>query len=104
MKASIKFLIIPAAMSLLLASPLLHTTAYGASADPVDIDPDLAAKVAREKLKQRQAQQSGDAKKTKSECGKVDIGNTDNSKSADKVNSKEKTVIITGPVINAAKC
>lgn len=102
MKVRIRLLVMAAALAMVTV-PALQAPVYAANADPLDIDPDLAAKVAREKLKQRQGKDA--AGKKKGDCGKIDIGNTDNSKSASqRVAPKEKTVIITGPVINATKC
>ena len=88
-----------------LCSPFTHA----ANADPMDIDPNLQAKIAREKLKQTRG--SGGSKmengmsNQNSGCGQVDIGNSDpNPKGSRAMSQREKTVIVTGPVINATKC
>jgi hypothetical protein len=94
----------------ILCSPLTHA----ASADPMDIDPNLQAKIAREKLKQTRGaggsnmengmSNMGNSNKN-SGCGQVDIGNSDSSQKGSRAMSqREKTVIVTGPVINATKC
>jgi hypothetical protein len=78
-----------------------------ASSEPHDIDPEYASKVARERLKQRQqmSMRGGAAAGNNDQCGQVDIGNQDGKPSAGRrVNPRETTVIITGPVINAARC
>ncbi|MFN9773390.1 MAG: hypothetical protein ACK54X_12330 [Burkholderiales bacterium] len=83
-------------------------TALAATAEPSGLDPELAAKVARERAKQnRRGAELGDAGgNDKGGCGQVDIGN-DNSKdrsAASRVIERNRTVIVTGPVINAARC
>ena len=68
--------------------------------------------MAREKIKQRGATRRTDARRglqengNNADCGSVDIGNnTNDSRSArNRVNPRETTVIVTGPVINAARC
>jgi hypothetical protein len=86
--------------------------ARAAGTEMLDLDPLLAAKVAKEKAK---AGASGAAKgrsqaadKTvaagKGECG-VNIGNIDSGKVPGKVATpRDNTVVITGPVINLGKC
>lgn len=88
---------------------MVSATANAASAEPSGLDPELAAKVARERLKQSQrGAQSGNGKGGggDSSCGQVDIGNDNpNDRSAaSRLNQRSKTVIVTGPVINAARC
>ncbi|HQY47447.1 MAG TPA: hypothetical protein PLK52_08760 [Usitatibacteraceae bacterium] len=86
--------------------------ARAAGTEMLDLDPLLAAKVAKEKAK---AGASGAAKgrtqgadKTvaagKGECG-VNIGNVDSGKAPGRVATpRDNTVVITGPVINLGKC
>jgi len=83
-----------------------------AGTEMLDLDPILAAKVAKEKAK---AGAAGAVKGGKSnadkavtagqgECG-VNIGNVDSGKGPGKVATpRDNTVIITGPVINLGKC
>lgn len=83
-----------------------------AGTEMLDLDPILAAKVAKEKAK---AGAAGAAQGTtrnadksvtagKGECG-VNIGNVDSGKGPGKVATpRDNTVIITGPVINLGKC
>jgi hypothetical protein len=84
-----------------------------AESDPLDLDPNHQALVAREKIKQRGATRRTDARLGQqrngqdSNCGSVDIGNSNNSDSRSarsRVNPRDTTVIVTGPVINAARC
>jgi hypothetical protein len=89
-----------------------HLAGFAADSEPVDLDPNHQALVAREKIKQRGASRRTDARRGLQEngadanCGTVDIGNsTDDSRSArGRVNPRDTTVIVTGPVINAARC
>ncbi len=92
------------------AVPLLVSAA---DAEPLDLDPNLQALVAREKIKQRGATRRTDARaglqnngnNQNANCGSVDIGNATNDRSArNRVNPRDTTVIVTGPVVNAARC
>jgi hypothetical protein len=90
----------------------LPAVAQAAGTEMLDLDPILAAKVAKEKAK---AGAAGAAKGTtanadktatagKGECG-INIGNVDSGKGPGKVASpRDNTVVITGPVINLGKC
>lgn len=90
-----------------------HLPASAADSEPLDLDPNHQALVAREKIKQRGATRRTDARRglqdngnNDANCGSVDIGNnTNESRSArGRVNPRDTTVIVTGPVINAARC
>ena len=89
-----------------------HLPGFAAESDPLDLDPNHQALVAREKIKQRGATRRTDARRglqengNNADCGSVDIGNnTNDSRSArSRVNPRDTTVIVTGPVINAARC
>lgn len=77
--------------------------ARAASAEPSGLEPELASKIAREKLKQsRRGAGGSDA----SQCGSVDIGNDDpgDRRASRRLNERSRTVIVTGDVINAARC
>jgi hypothetical protein len=90
----------------------LHLPVLAADSEPIDLDPNHQALVAREKIKQRGASRRTDARRGLQQnggdasCGTVDIGNnTEDSRSArGRVNPRDTTVIVTGPVINAARC
>lgn len=98
----------------LAATVLFSPLVYAANADPLDIEPNLQAKIARERLKQTKGgggsnNENGMAgpggSNRNSGCGQVDIGNSDApQKGARGMNQREKTVIVTGSVINATKC
>lgn len=102
--------------ALAVAAGSLPLPALAADSEPLDLDPELQALVAREKIKQRGATRRTDARRglqttgtgagSDSNCGSVDIGNSNNeSRSArNRVNPRDTTVIVTGPVINAARC
>lgn len=95
--------------AMLACGGLAAPAVLAASADPVDYDVELQAKVANAKLKQARigGNQIGTRRPgTRDEsCGTIDIGNTDSSRSAvGRVAPRDKTVIVTGPVINAARC
>lgn len=90
----------------------LPAAAQAAGTEMLDLDPILAAKVAKEKAK---AGAAGAAKGTTANAGKaatagrgecgINIGNVDSGKGPGKVASpRDNTVVITGPVINLGKC
>lgn len=99
-------------ISLMAAAALLLAAipAHAATTEPMDLDPDMQAKVAREKAKARyeRGTKSGDTRNKRgndSDCGNISIGNSDeNEKGSRKISPREKNVIITGPVINAGNC
>jgi hypothetical protein len=86
--------------------------ASAAEAEPLDLDPNLQALIAREKIKQRGTTRRTDARfgqrqddRQDSNCGSVDIGNANTDRSArNRVNPRDTTVIVTGPIVNAARC
>ena len=86
--------------------------AQAAGTEMLDLDPILAAKVAKEKAKAGAAGAAKGGKRNadrtttagQGECG-VNIGNVDSGKGPGKVATpRDNTVIITGPVINLGKC
>lgn len=90
----------------------LPAAARAAGTEMLDLDPILAAKVAKEKAKAGAAGAAkgttGNADKSvtagRGECG-INIGNVDSGKGPGKVASpRDNTVVITGPVINLGKC
>ncbi len=94
-----------------LSAPL---PANAAQSQPYDLDPGLAAKLAKEKVKQRGprrrsadygSRNSGDGAGDGA-CGQVDIGNSSGGAqtAAERFRERNRTVIVTGPVINAARC
>lgn len=90
----------------------LPAAAMAAGTEMLDLDPIMAAKVAKEKAKAGAAgkgtARSADKTTTagKGECG-VNIGNIDSSKQGPGkgfATPRDTTVVITGPVINLGKC
>lgn len=85
---------------------------HAASAEAVDLDPELAAKVAREKARikrdQHQAGKDGvpmGRMETTGECGSVNVGNVNSNPNRIGGVPRSNTVVITGPVINVGnKC
>jgi len=100
------------ALTLTIAAIGIPSISRAAESDPLDLDPNHQALVARERIKQRGATRRTDARQglqqngQDSNCGSVDIGNSNNdSRSArSRVNPRDTTVVVTGPVINAARC
>lgn len=97
----------------LLGTPV---PANAAQSIPYDLDPGMAAKLAKEKVKQRGprrrssdygSRNSADSA-TPDTCGQVDIGNSGSTgqrqSAAQRFRQRNQTVIVTGPVINAARC
>lgn len=72
-----------------------------ATAEPIELDPELQAKIALEKIKQH----GGKGKKGDGKCGQIDIANDkDDARGTRAAAPRDKTVIVTGPVINATTC
>ncbi len=98
--------------TLAIAALLVGTAPlHAATTEPMDIDPDMQAKVAREKAKARYERgvKNTDTRNKRdndsSDCGSINIGNSDDEqKGSRKIAPREKNVIITGPVINAGNC
>ncbi len=96
---------------ILLAACLAAPCAFAAGTETLELDPLLAAKVAKEKAKAgaASAKAGGKADKAggKGDCG-VNIGNVDSGKAGPGqrplIGPRENTVVITGPVINLGKC
>lgn len=105
------YLLACAVLATLAAASTLHARiACAASAEILDIDDDLRAEMQKEKLKQSRAAQANDGGNggDQNGCGQVDIGNSGNAAGGNsaiqKINPKDQTVIVTGPVINMANC
>lgn len=89
--------------------------AHAAQSMPYDLDPGLAAKLAKEKVKQRGPRRRSADYGTRNSgsnagddaCGQLEIGNSNNNgrmTAAERFRERNRTVIVTGPVINAANC
>lgn len=103
-----------AGMTMAALVAALATSPIIAQTDTMDLDPVLAAKVAKEKAKSgaaaaKQKKSVSADKATVSgvdECG-VNIGNIDSGKAGGSkgvATPRENTVVISGPVINLGKC
>lgn len=97
--------------AIVLAAPALPAAAQTrARADILDLEEKDRALVAKEGVKQRREQSNmarqGGGKDSKSgaNCGSVDIGNEDDKKGSNRIADRQKTVIVTGPIINTANC
>ena len=112
LSAQLLAIIAGASITAALTVPLPATAAQSM---PYDLDPGLAAKLAKEKVKQRgPRRRSADYGSRNSggnagsdNCGSVDIGNSNNNRrmtAAERFRERNRTVIVTGPVINAARC
>ncbi len=100
-------------LSFALVAVLLATHALPASAqnrgtparsEAVDMDDKDRALVAKETIKQNKNKASGKAG-SNANCGSVDIGNdSSNKKGSSQIADRQKTVIVTGNIINTANC
>jgi hypothetical protein len=92
-------------LSMLVAGLALAQHGHAATAGVIDIDDELRATISKEKTKQRRNEQTAGGQGGKQGgCGQIDIGNEEEKKGSKQIASREKTVIVTGPVINATKC
>lgn len=99
-------------LAVALAAALLSVAeaSRAARADMLEIDDKDRAVLSKETLKQKRQTAAnaasgrpgrGDA----SQCGKVDIGNSDSDKKgSSRIAEREKTVIVAGNVFNTANC
>lgn len=95
----------------LIAALLGVSATWAARADALEIDDKDRAVLSKETLKQKRqtaaqaaAGKSG-ARGGSSQCGSVDIGNSDgDKKGSSRIAEREKTVIVTGNVFNTANC
>lgn len=94
--------VVAVAVSLGLAG--VTTNSFAASSEITDLNSKLSAKVAKERIKQRSPRR-GKERGSNENCGNVDIGNNNSDNSArSRINPRDNTVIVTGPIINAANC
>ena len=93
-------------LSMLVAGLALAQHGHAATAGVIDIDDELRATISKEKTKQRRNEHTagGQGGGQQGGCGQIDIGNEQEKKGSKQIASREKTVIVTGPVINATKC
>lgn len=92
---------------------IAHASPPTVNPEPMNLDPDITARLILEKSKQRStgapAAASSSSSGSSSDCGSVNIGN---STSADKKSSsgiadmfgKQNITVVNGPVINTANC
>jgi len=95
------------AVLVLVALSVSLQAAMAAEAVPLDIGPGLRAKIAREKGKQMRQRAMGQAADgSDAECGSISIGNADSDaqKARQRLNPRDTTIIITGDLINTARC
>ncbi len=101
------FVVVAVAAAVLALHALPAVAQSRAKADIVDMEDKDRALVAKESIRQkrdqRQQQRSGD-KGSNSDCGTVDIGNDSNQKGSGRIAERQKTVIVTGNIINTANC
>ena len=108
-------ILLKSASGLALASlfALAHASPPSVNPEQMDLDPDITAKILKEKARQNKsgtpAGNSSGGGGNSSNCGQVNIGN---SNSGDKKSisgigdmfGKTTTVVVTGPVVNTANC
>ncbi|MEZ5650137.1 MAG: hypothetical protein R3E87_06245 [Burkholderiaceae bacterium] len=80
-----------------------------ASSEIVELEPGDAAKVAREKIRQRgpnrlQALADDGSGGDSADCGSVNIGNQQDTSARGQINPRNQTTIITGNIFNLANC
>lgn len=103
------------AVTVMVAAALAPAPARAADSEPnEDLGPELRSLIAKEKIRQRSAPRGseprnfrGGVDNSSQDCGSVDIGNTAEGRSRsarERMNPRAQTVIVTGPVVNAARC
>ena len=87
--------------------------AHAAESEPnEDLTPDLKALIAKERIRQRTGPRGAESRNPRvandsQNCGSVDIGNSQEARgrsARERMNPRQQTVIVTGPVVNAARC
>ena len=87
--------------------------AHAAESEPnEDLTPDLKALIAKERIRQRTGPRGAESRNPRVDndsqnCGTVDIGNSQEARgrsARERMNPRQQTVIVTGPVVNAARC
>jgi hypothetical protein len=103
--------LIPSATGLVLGLlfALAHASPPTVNPEAPDLDPETTAKIMKEKAKRNPSAQPagnsvGGAANSSPDCGTVNIGNTDKKGPIGNIMGGPTTVIITGDVINTAKC
>lgn len=105
-------------MAAVLLASLMYATAHGSpptvNAEPMDLDPDIAAKIGKEKSKRStiaEGMKEGriPGSSSSKDCGTVNIasGGSQDKKSNSGIREmfgKQQTTIVQGPVINMANC
>ena len=105
-------------MAAVLLASLMFATAHGSpptvNAEPMDLDPDIAAKIGKEKSKRStiaEGMKEGriPGSSSSKDCGTVNIasGGDKDKKSNSGIREMmgtQQTTIVTGPVINMANC
>jgi hypothetical protein len=100
----------------LLAS-LMYATAHGSpptvNAEPMDLTPDISAKIGMEKSKHStiaDGMKQGQGSSSSNPCGTVNVASGSSgasNKPSDSIKEmfgKQQTTIVTGPIINMANC
>jgi hypothetical protein len=81
-----------------------------ARSEALDMEDKDRALVSKESIKAQrdkrnnERQNRGKSSGKDEDCGKVDIGNDDDKKGSSRIAERQKTVIITGNIINNANC
>ena len=92
---------------------LAAVPARAAESEPnEDLTPDLKALIAKERIRQRSGPRGAESRNPRVDndsqnCGSVDIGNSQEARgrsARERMNPRQQTVIVTGPVVNAARC
>lgn len=103
-------LVLAVASVVLVAHAMPVAAQSRAKSDILDMEDKDRALVAKEGIKQRREtagmKRDGQSasKGSNPGCGQVDIGNSSNNKGSSRINERQTTVIVTGPIINTANC
>ena len=84
---------------------IVHAGPPVANPEPMDLDPEMSAKLYKEKSKRDSSLIGKPA--TSAECGSVNINSNNEKKSNSGIGNimgRSNTTIVTGPVINTANC
>jgi len=93
-----------------LAIAMVFAAAHGSpptvNPEQMDLDPDITAKILKEKSKRVTTPAAGGGDSASKDCGSVNIASNEKKSNSGigQMLSKPTTVIVTGDVINMAKC
>lgn len=100
-----------AALAMLALFGIAYASPPTVNPEQMDLDPDMMAKIMKEKSKRSSVGEAGggaigESASSKDDCGSVNINNNDKKSNSGigNIMGKTTTTIVTGPIINMAKC